>query len=82
MPEDTRPCSVCGGGDAEGTLFLCDECNTPYHNGIHCAGFATRCDYGDWVCLACFEHQGNDDEEEASQDGEGEPHEKAVAASA
>ena len=60
MPEDTRPCSVCGGGDDEGTLLLCEECNMPFHNGLYCAGFIARCDYGDWVCLDCSEHQGNE----------------------
>ena len=80
---DTRPCSVCGGGDDEGTLLLCDECNTPFHNGIHCAGFIARCDYGDWVCLDCSdEHQGNEDEEEPSQDEEGASQGEAVAAGA
>ena len=67
---DTRPCSVCGGGDDEGTILLCDECNKPYHNGIHCAGFVTECDYGDWACLNCSEQQSDEDEEGASQDDE------------
>ena len=68
--KDTRPCSVCGGGDDEGTILLCDECNKPYHNGIHCAGFVTECDYGDWACLNCSEQQSDEDEEGASQDEE------------
>ena len=63
---DTRPCSVCGGGDDEGTMLACVECNNPFHNCIHCAGFITGCDYGDWLCLDCTEHQGNEDEEEPS----------------
>ena len=67
---DTRPCSVCGGGDDDGTILLCDECNKPYHNGIHCAGFVTECDYGDWACLNCSEQQSDEDEEGASQDEE------------
>lgn len=66
---DTRPCSVCGGGDDDGTILLCDECNKPYHNGIHCAGFVTECDYGDWACLNCSEQQSDEDEEGASQLG-------------
>ena len=77
---DTRPCSVCGGGDDEGTLLLCDECNTPFHNGMYCAGFITTCGYGDWVCLDCSNHQGNEDE--VPQDEEGVSQRDAVAASA
>ena len=79
---DTRPCSVCDGGDDEGTLLLCDECNTPFHNGMHCARFITTCDYGDWICPDCSEHQGDEDQEEPSQDDEGASQREAVAAGA
>ena len=82
MDMDTRPCSVCDGGDDEGTMLTCVECNNPFHNCIHCAGFITACDYGDWLCLDCTEHQGNEDEEEPSQDEEGASQGEAVAAGA
>ena len=79
---DTRPCSVCGGGDDEGVILLCDQCNVPFHNSVHCVGLITGCYYGDWVCLDCTEHQGNEDEEEPSQDEEEPSQGEAVAAGA
>ena len=60
---DTRPCSVCGGGDDEGTILACVECNQPFHDCIHCAGFVSGCDYGDWVCLDCSKQHSDEDEE-------------------
>jgi hypothetical protein len=47
------PCSVCGGADDEGTVLVCELCDTALHNTLHCAGFVVTADYGDWLCLDC-----------------------------
>ena len=32
---------------------MCDLCDSPFHNNLHCAGFVTAADYGDWLCIGC-----------------------------
>ena len=52
MPRSTDPCLVCGGGDDEGLVLVCDECSTPFH--AHCV--KPRFDgpvLGDWICKRC-----------------------------
>ena len=46
----TRPCCICDGGDDEGLILLCEECNMPYH--AHCVGYDGPV-LGDWDCPAC-----------------------------
>ena len=71
MPKNTHPCSVCGGGDDEGTLLVCEGCDRPFHNDVNCAEFITGCDHAEWFCGDCSEQQRDEDEEGASQDEEG-----------
>jgi hypothetical protein len=48
-----RACLACGGSDDEGLVLVCDLCESPFHNNLHCAGFVTAAGYGDWFCLDC-----------------------------
>ena len=50
MPRDSRPCDVCGGGDDEGDILLCEECNVPVH--AHCVDFTGPLGNG-WLCRVC-----------------------------
>ena len=34
MPRDERSCVLCDGGDDEGRILLCDDCDKPVH--AHC----------------------------------------------
>ena len=63
MPQDSRPCDHCGGGDDEGLILLCDGCNLPLH--AHCVGFAGPVE-GDWFCGACSDDQPADSESNQS----------------
>ena len=47
---DARPCALCGGGDEEGLVLKCDECDVPLH--AHCVGYTGRVE-GDWFCRGC-----------------------------
>ena len=49
MP-DTRPCCICDGGDDEGLILLCDDCNTPFH--AECVRHEGPV-LGDWFCPSC-----------------------------
>ena len=53
---DQRPCVSCDGGDDEGLMLLCDECNQPWH--ATCVGFKGLV-LGDWLCGNCsaLEHK-------------------------
>lgn len=47
------PCVLCGGGDDEGLILICDgSCNCAYH--ADCVGFCGTLE-GDWVCGLCEE---------------------------
>jgi PHD and RING finger domain-containing protein 1 len=48
-----RACLACGGSDDEDLVLVCDLCESPFHNNLHCAGFVTAAGYGDWFCLDC-----------------------------
>ena len=50
MPRDSRPCHVCGGGDDEGLILLCEGCDVPVH--AHCEGFDGPLGNG-WLCRDC-----------------------------
>ena len=64
MLADERPCVVCGGGDDQGEILLCDTlgCNQPYHT--HCALFEGLV-LGDWICQIC-EQAGEADEDDVA----------------
>ena len=49
---DAPPCVVCGGGDDEDLVLLCDgpTCNRPFH--ARCVGFQGPVQ-GDWLCADC-----------------------------
>jgi hypothetical protein len=47
---NTNPCTACGGGDDEGEILLCDECDGAYH--MSCVGFEGSLQ-GDWFCPSC-----------------------------
>ena len=49
---NTDPCIACGGGDDDGEILLCDECNGAYH--MTCMGFKGPL-LGDWLCRSCQE---------------------------
>ena len=38
------------GGDDEGLVLLCDQCDNPHH--AHCVGFEGTLQ-GDWLCPSC-----------------------------
>ena len=46
-------CAVCGGGDDEETVLVCELCDTAFHNTLYCAGFVVTADHGDWLCQDC-----------------------------
>ena len=47
----TDPCVLCGGGDDEGCILLCDgKCNRAFH--ASCVGFGRKVE-GDWLCKGC-----------------------------
>ena len=48
-----RACLVCDGSDDEDLVLVCDLCDSPFHNNVHCAGFVTAAGFGDWFCLEC-----------------------------
>ena len=50
MPHGSRPCHVCGGGDDEGLILLCEGCDVPVH--AHCLGFNGPLGNG-WLCRVC-----------------------------
>ena len=78
MPRDSRPCDVCGDGDDEGDILLCEECNVPVH--AHCVDFTGPLGNG-WLCRVCIEDQAAASEGHESED-EGEEEDASVAAGA
>ena len=50
LPRNDAPCVICGGGDDEGLVLLCDQCDNPHH--AHCVGFEGTLQ-GDWLCPSC-----------------------------
>jgi hypothetical protein len=45
-------CTECGGGDDEGLVLLCDECDRPVHALCHDPPVVTPL-LGDWICNRC-----------------------------
>ena len=81
MPRDSRPCDVCGGGDDEGDILLCE--GRPHANDAahaHCVGFTGPLGNG-WFCRDCIEDQAAASEGHESED-EGEEEDASVAAGA
>ena len=63
---DARPCQACGGGDDEGLVLLCDQCNLPVH--AQCVGFEGPV-LGDWLCVTCeIDGEGEGTEEDEDRD--------------
>ena len=58
MPRDSRSCVLCDGGEDEGLVLLCDDCDKPVH--AHCVGFAGPVE-GDWLCGECEEQPADTD---------------------
>ena len=78
MPRDSRPCVECGGGDDEGLVLLCEECDKPVH--ARCVGFAGPVENG-WLCGECemLQDQSAGSEGHESED-ESEEEDASVAA--
>ena len=47
------PCVVCGRGDDEGTVRVCELCNAPYHCTCHSPPMQDTYTEGDWICSKC-----------------------------
>ena len=63
---DARPCQACGGGDDEGLVLLCDQCNLPVH--AQCVGFEGPV-LGEWLCATCeIDGEGEGTEEDEDRD--------------
>ena len=75
MPRDSRSCVLCDGGDDEGLVLLCEDCNKPVH--AHCIGFAGPVE-GDWLCDECEQQQ---DQPAGSEGHESEDESEAEDAS-
>ena len=77
MPRDSRPCVICGGGDDQGLVLLCDDCDKPVH--AHCVRFTGTLG-NRWSCAEC-EDQAAASEGHESED-ESEAEDASVAAGA
>ena len=68
MPRDSRSCVLCDGGEDEGLILLCADCDKPLH--AHCVGFAGPSEGDDWLCGECedlpADSEGHESGEEAS----------------
>ena len=54
LPDDITQCEVCGLGDREDRLLLCDECNLGYH--LECLNPPLQAvPLDDWFCPSCTE---------------------------
>lgn len=59
LPEDVTHCEVCGLGDREDRLLLCDECDFAYH--LECLDPPLETvPLDDWFCPACISRQNPD----------------------
>ena len=52
--EEANPCPICGAGDNEDVLLLCDGCAAPYHT--YCIGL-DRVPRGQWFCMECADDE-------------------------
>ena len=52
MNDSHRDCLVCGGGDDEGLILLCDRCDCVYHATCHDPPKLTKV-LEDWFCRSC-----------------------------
>ena len=72
-PRDSRPCVICDGGDDEGLILLCYDCDKPLH--AHCIGFTGPLGNG-WLCGECEDQPADSEGHESGEE------EAAVAAGA
>ena len=70
MPRDSRPCVKCGGGDDQGLMLLCDDCNKPIH--AHCVPGFTGTLGNHWSCAECedppVDSEGHESEDESEEE--------------
>ena len=53
-PNDASgPCVVCGGGDDEGTVMVCEACDAPFHALCAQPRVEGVFEGGDWLCNVC-----------------------------
>ena len=65
MPRDSRSCVLCDGGDDQGLVLLCDDCDKPVH--AHCIGFVGPVE-GDWLCGECEDRPADSEGHESGEE--------------